>query len=312
MLEKLTRFLDARRIAFRDLWTFLECPQAFLFRVGRAPRRANTSSMIGDVVHRFADTGRVAEARHSKRRLLAQVPREERAAVRLEVKSLVRAERTLATADSSTGKRDEQLFAYRDDLWWFPDWAAEALPVWLREFVKPSFWTFLIQVDQKSTLEDGSTQLVERKKGGTMQAAYKEQLFYSGMVLLMGRHAQGPVRLVVRLLRAARDVPFWYKPARRWEQLARWRKVVAEIEGGLEKEIKRLQLQSDLQRSGEPPTAEQAEALERVNFPPKPVGDGDWPCRECPWRHICPAKSLSLKQEVEVAAAATDQGRPAA
>jgi hypothetical protein len=294
------------KISFTDLWTYLECPQAFLFRKMRAPKIESTGSRVGNVVHKRADVGDTDEAREYQERQFAGMTERQRARAEEQVEVLVATEETLDAADESTDKRSEQLFAFHDTNWWFPKWAAEALPGSLRDYGDPSGWTFLTQVDQKSELESGRTQLVERKKGGVIHDKYREQLFYSGTVLLLGRHAEGPIHLVVRLLRAARDIPFWYKPGKRWEQLARWRKVVAEIVGAMDREIVKMRLQRWLQRSGETPTAQQQQLLEQVNFPAKPVGDCEWPCRECPWRHICPAKAQGRKQAEAAAAGAAN------
>lgn len=303
MLYRLVRFLREKKISFTDLWTYLECPQAFLFRILRAPRLESAPSRVGNVVHNRAELGDTDEARQYQERQLERLEPAERAEAEAEVEKLSATEEKLDAADDSAEKHNEELFAFHDTNWWFPSWAADALPGWLKEYVNPTGWTFLSKLDQKSIVrESGKTQILERKRGYQMHDKYREQLFYSGTILLLGRHAEGPIKLVARLLKAERDYEFWYKPGKRWEQLARWRKVLGEIVSAMDREVVKMRLEAELDRTGDTPTAQQLAILEQVNFPAKPVGDREWPCRECPWRHICPAK----KQAAKAAEAAGD------
>lgn len=299
-LGRLLWFLEEMSISFSDLWTYLECPLAFLYRKEGVPRLDSAGSRVGNVVHNRADVGDTEEARQYQDRQFeglddtetigedGQVIPSQRARAEKQVDRLVATDARLDAADPSTDKRNEQLHAFHDTNWWFPEWAT--LPAHLADYKERSGWTFFTKVDQHSVNPDGGGQVLERKKGGRMQEKYKEQLYYSGTILLLNRTFKGPLHLVVRLLKAGRDVEFWYKPSKRWEQLARWRKVLAEIVANMDREIAKIRLERKFEREGGTPTAQERVILERVNFPARPVADGEWPCRECPWRHICPAK----------------------
>lgn len=303
-LGRLIRFLQERKISFTDLWTYLECPLAFLFRKMGAPRLESTGSRVGNVVHNRAEMGDTDQARQYQDAQFealddterlgedGEVIPSQRARAERQVEQLVATDERLDAADTSTDKRNEQLYAFHDTNWWFPEWAT--IPAHLAGYKEPSGWTLLSQVDQISKYEGGKGQVLERKKSWAMHDKYKEQLFFSGTILQLSRVITGPLHLVVRLLKAEREVEFWYKPSKRWEQLARWRKVIAEIVTNMDREIAKIRLERKFERDGGTPTVQEQAILDRVNFPARPVADGEWPCRECPWRHICPAKKQAV------------------
>ncbi len=210
-----------RTLSFSDLKVFDECELAYKKRKGRerrAPRQIH--QIIGDLTHRGAaavdQTSREADLLQELRRL----PKADRDEAERVVRELLETDDEL---DEASGEVQDQ----------------QKDKVLLRCSAPHPNWELVAKPDETGLVDGGRgrpvLQLVEKKTSHRLKRKNKDQVFFAGMVAQVGRALShdGPVKLVIRLLRSGEEHVFWYSRQATERNMFRIASVIRRIEAAV-------------------------------------------------------------------------------
>lgn len=211
-----------RSLSFSDWNRFEECELSYCKskrRERRAPREIH--QIIGDLTHRATAKAEGEEREADLARQLERLPEETRVEAERIVRELIENDVTLDEAGDEV--HDQQ----KDKLL-------------LRCSAPVQHWELVAKPDETGMVDGGKgrdvLQLVEKKTAFYLRKKAKDQVFFAGMVAQVGRALSydGPVKLVIRLLRSKQEHVFWYSRAATERNMFRVASVIRRIEKAVE------------------------------------------------------------------------------
>lgn len=246
-----------RTLSYSDMKVFEECELQYRFRKERrrkAPRELH--QIVGDLTHKGAAEEN-PEAREAKLQdEIARLPVEKRVEAEKIVRELIANADELDDDNVEEQQKDRVLLTCKAP---DPNWTLVAKPD----------ETGMVDNEQQGP-QQKVLQLVELKTAWRLKSKHKDQVFFAGTVAQIGKvlDYQGPIRLVIRLLRAKEEKVFWYSRSATERNLRRIGSVIRRIE----------------------------QAVATNNFK---ANTGDH-CTGCPYRNICePFKAWSEAQQAQ-------------
>ncbi len=210
-----------RTLSFSDIRVFEDCELAYQKRKNRerkAPRQIH--QIIGDLTHRGAAAVDQASREADLIKQLQRLPKE----ARLEAERVVR--ELLETDDELDEAGGEVKDQQKDKLL-------------LRCPAPDRNWVLVAKPDETGMVEGERgrpvLQLVEKKTAFKLKKKNKDQVFFAGMVAQVGRvlSHDGPVKLVIRLLRSGEEHVFWYSRQATERNMFRIASVIRRIEAAV-------------------------------------------------------------------------------
>jgi hypothetical protein len=211
-----------RTLSFSDSCQFELCELGYFKRKNRerkAPR--DVHQIIGDLTHR-ATAKEEGEGREADlARQLDRLPEE----TRVEAERIVR---ELIENDDSLDEAGDEVHDQQKDR------------LLLRCAAPVPHWELVAKPDETGMVDGGRgrdvLQLLEKKTAFNLRKKAKDQVFFAGMVAQVGRALSydGPVRLVIRLLRSKQEHVFWYSRSATERNMFRIASVIRRIEKAVE------------------------------------------------------------------------------
>lgn len=211
-----------RSLSFSDWRRFEECELSYCKskkRERRAPREIH--QIIGDLTHRATSKAGGEEREADLARQLERLPEATRVEAERIVRELIENDDTLDEAGDEVHDQQKDKLLLRC-----------AAPV-------PN-WELVAKPDETGMVDGGKgrdvLQLVEKKTAFYLRKKAKDQVFFAGMVAQVGRALSydGPVKLVVRLLRSKQEHVFWYSRSATDRNMWRVASVIRRIEAAVE------------------------------------------------------------------------------
>lgn len=211
-----------RTLSFSDWQVFEECELAYLKRKNRerkAPREIH--QIIGDLTHRAAAKEQGENREADLERQLKRLPAETRAEAERIVRELIENDDVLDEAGEEVHDQQKDKLLLRC-----------AAPV--------ANWELVAKPDETGMVDGGRgrdvLQLVEKKTAEFLKKKAKDQVFFAGMVAQVGRvlSYDGPVKLVIRLLRSKQEHVFWYSRSATERNMWRIASAIRRIEKAVE------------------------------------------------------------------------------
>lgn len=210
-----------RTLSFSDIRVFEDCELAYQKRKNRerkAPREIH--QIIGDLTHRGAAAADQESREADLLKQLKRLPTEAREEAERVVRELLDTDDELDEAGGEV--KDQQ----KDKLL-------------LRCAAPDRNWELVAKPDETGMV-DGERgrqvlQLVEKKTSYRLKKKNKDQVFFAGMVAQVGRvlSHDGPVKLVIRLLRSGEEHVFWYSRQATERNMFRIASVIRRIEAAV-------------------------------------------------------------------------------
>jgi len=218
---------------------FEECELEYRFRKERrrkAPRQMQ--QIIGDLTHRAVAEDDLDTRESELKAQIASLPAADRLEAERIVRELIENDDKLDTGEVHEQKKDKVLLS------------CPAPIVGWTLLAKPDE-TGLVDSDRKplvtivQTVENGAAvvadqvlQIVEKKTAYVLRKKHKDQVFFAGMVAQIGKALghEGPIKLVIRLLRSKTEHVFWYSRAATERNLHRVGAVIRRIENAIAKD----------------------------------------------------------------------------
>jgi len=211
-----------RTLSFSDINVFEDCELAYQKRKNRerkAPREIH--QIIGDLTHRGAAAGDKESREADLQKQLDRLPQDARVEAERVVRELLDVDDEL---DEAGGEVQEQ---QKDKLL-------------LRCQGPNPNWELVAKPDETGMVDGGRgrpvLQLLDKKTAFVLKKKNKDQVFFAGMVAQIGRALShdGPVKLVVRLLRSGQEHVFWYSRQATERNMFRIASVIRRIEAAVE------------------------------------------------------------------------------
>lgn len=211
-----------RSLSFSDWRKFEECELAYCKskkRERKAPREIH--QIIGDLTHRATAKVGGEEREADLARQLERLPEETRVEAERIVRELIENDEILDEAGDEVHDQQKDKLLLRC-----------AAPV--------QHWELVAKPDETGMVDGGKgrdvLQLVEKKTAFYLRKKAKDQVFFAGMVAQVGRALSydGPVKLVIRLLRSKQEHVFWYSRAATERNMFRVASVIRRIEKAVE------------------------------------------------------------------------------
>lgn len=210
-----------RTLSFSDMRVFEECELAYQKRKNRerkAPREIH--QIIGDLTHRGAAAMDEATRERDLIRQLARLPEAAREEAERVVRELLETDDELDEAGGEVKDQQKDKMLLR---------CSAPNPNW--ELVAKPDETGMVDGERGRQV----LQLVEKKTSFKLRKKNKDQVFFAGMVAQVGRvlSHDGPIKLVIRLLRSGEEHVFWYSRQATERNMFRIASVIRRIEAAV-------------------------------------------------------------------------------
>jgi len=210
-----------RTLCYTDQATFEGCELAYEKRkMGESKAAPELHDIVGRLTHRAA-----AQQEDSREEDLVRQLERLPEPVRDEAERIVR---ELLDNDEELDEAGEEVHEQQKD------------KLLLRCKAPVPNWELVAKPDETGMVDGGRgrdvLQLVEKKTSYRLRKKNKDQVFFAGMVAQVGRvlNYEGPVKLVIRLLRSKQEHVFWYSRSATDRNMFRIASVIRRIEAAVE------------------------------------------------------------------------------
>lgn len=205
-----------KEIGVSRIVDFRRCRFAFAENAKKGKRPVTQYDAIGRAAHKLAAGGDEQRTLAAVERQLSELPEAEREAA---VRRALELSRNAAEMQDKNVRPDDQ----EVQLSWHD-------PV--------TGWTVYSKPDERFYFQDARDlkvlQLTDLKSGYRVTERHKDELFLHGLIASLSLNYRYSIRLVIRLLGAKTEVPFWYSQRETYREVDRLRHTLRQIEAAAE------------------------------------------------------------------------------